>query len=146
MRNDEGMTSSDRELEAALAGLAPTRPGIDRDRLMFCAGRASLRRRNHLWQGVSSAQATLLLASVLTRPVLTDGGSAPEASGLPVADVSPRSLAPVDQERIEAFRHYVRTRRAVLDRGIEAIPASSGRKSDGAAPPLTGEDLDELLS
>jgi hypothetical protein len=52
----------------------------------------------------------------------------------------------VDQQQIEAFRQYVRTRQAVLDRGVEAIPASSGRKSDGVAPPAVNDDLDDLLS
>ena len=146
MRNDEGMTPSERELEAALAGLAPARSGIDRDRVMFDVGRFSVRRSKRLWQGLSSVLVVLLLASVLARPTLSGAERGPEVVPRSIAAVSTRSLEPVDQQQIEAFRQYVRTRQAVLDRGVEAIPASSGRKSDGVAPPAVNDDLDDLLS
>ena len=146
MRNDEGMTPSERELEAALGGLKPAPSAIDRDRVLFHAGRASVRRSTRLWQGLSSALAILLLASVLRGPFSTDSRQRPEVVARPEARVLYRPAAAVDQGQIEAFRHYVRTRRAVLDRGVEAIPASSGPEGGDIAPPVTRENLDDLLS
>lgn len=146
MRNDEVMTPSERELEAALSGLRPVRSAIDRDRVMFCAGRASVRRSTRLWQGLSSALMVLLLASVLTRPFAGESERGSETVARPVVRASHRAIEPVDQGQIEAFRQYVRTRRAVLNRGVEAIEASSGRERGSIALPLTREDLDDLLS
>lgn len=146
MRNDEGMTPSERDLQAVLAGLTPARSAIDRDRVMFCAGRASVQRRTRLWQGLSSALVVLLLASVVAGPFVGDSEGGSETVARPVARASHRAIEPVDQEQIEAFRQYVRTRRAVLNRGVEAIEASSGLERDSIAPPLTREDLDDLLS
>jgi hypothetical protein len=140
------MTASERELEAALAGLAPARSAIDRDRVMFCAGRASVRRRTRLWQGLSSALVVLLLALALTRPFVDESKGGSETVARPVARTPYRAIEPVDQGQIEAFRQYVRTRRAVLNRGVEAIEASSGVEGDRIAPPLTRKDLDDLLS
>jgi hypothetical protein len=146
MRNDDGMTPTEREVEAALAGLRPARSEISRDRVMFCGGQASVRGRARLWQGLSSALLALLLVSVLTRPVVTEQDREPQAVPRPVARASHQPIESVDQGQIEAFRQYVRTRQAVLDRGVEVLPASSGDKRDGIAPPLTRDDLAELLS
>ena len=58
----------EREVEAALAGLGPVAPAIDRDRLMFEAGRreATKSTRNKLtgWRVMSGALAAGLLVSV----------------------------------------------------------------------------------
>jgi len=151
MRNDDGMTRLERELEAALGTLTPARTNVNRDQVMFCAGRASLRRRNRLWQGVSSTLAILLLVSVVSRsrPAQLDRpGKAiaqQKPSVLPV-NVSSLPIEPVDRQAAEAFRQYMRTRRAVLDRGVEALPASSAIGRTPVAPPLTREDLKDLLS
>lgn len=146
MRNDDGMTSAERELGAALAGLAPAQSRIDRDGVMFCAGQASVRRRSRLWQGLSSGLLILLLASILTRPVRTEVERHPEVVAEPILATSSLAIEPIDRKQLEAFRQYVRTRQAVLDRGVEAIPTSSGLKRDSVAPPLTRENLEELLS
>jgi len=58
----------EREVEAALAGLTPAAPAIDRDRLMFEAGRRegmkSAQRKVMSWRGVSGALAAGLLVSI----------------------------------------------------------------------------------
>ena len=146
MRNDDGMTPLERELEAALGGLAPARSGISRDQVMFCAGRASIRRRNRLWQGLSSTLAILLLVSVVSRPRPAATEHRADTVIYNTPSLSPSLAATVDENRAEAFRQYVRTRRAVLDRGVEALPASSGLRNGSIDPPLTRDDLDELLS
>ena len=60
MSNDHGLTPLEQELEAALGGLAPSKAGLRRDQVMFVAGQASIRRRNRIWQGVSSGLVILL--------------------------------------------------------------------------------------
>jgi hypothetical protein len=150
MQNTDGLMPMDRELEAALGGLYVTPATISRDRVMFDAGRASVRHRSHLWQGSSCVLALLLLISIISRPTPTapqhrlETVAQQQASVHPVAR-SAISIEPVDFERMRAFRQYIRTRRAMLDRGIEAIPASHETRG-GSAPPLTREDIDELLS
>ena len=146
MRNDDGMTPQERELEAALGGLAPARSGINRDQVMFCAGRASARRRNRLWQGLSSTLAILLLISLVSRSQPGPLEPPREMIVHHTLERPSRPAARVDEDRLEAFRQYVRTRRAVLDRGVDAIPASSELGDRDYDPPLTREHLDELLS
>jgi len=146
MQNDNGMTPLERELEAALGGLAPAQTNISRDQVMFCAGRASARRRNRLWQGLSSTLAVLLLVSIVSRPKPASQEPRSEIVVHSMPSPPSRPAATVDEDRAEAFRHYVRIRRAVLDRGVEAIPTLSGLRDNSIDPPLTREDLDDLLS
>ena len=146
MRNDNGMTPLERELEATLGGLTPARSNVNRDQVMFCAGRASIRRRNHLWQGLSSTLAVLLLVSIVSRPQPAAREPRPDTIVRSMPSPPSRPAATVDENRLEAFRQYVRTRRAVLDRGVDAIPTSSGLRDRSFDPPMTRENLDELLS
>ena len=113
---------------------------------MFSAGRASVRRRNRFWQGLSSTLAVLLLVSVVSRPRPASLALRPETIVHNTPSPSSRPAATVDEDRLEAFRQYVRTRRAVLDRGIEALPTLSGYRDNSIDPPLTREDLKDLLS
>src|SRR5207249_654076 len=65
--HDEGLA----ELEAALAGLAPRPPDLDRDRLLFRAGQESAGRRGRLWPwatGLLAAVAAGLGALLILRP------------------------------------------------------------------------------
>ncbi len=144
---DDRLTPIERELEAVLSGLHIRPAGVSRDAVMFDAGRASARRRNRLWQGASSVLALLLLVSVLSRS--DDGISQPPPEAVAQQPPVPASRAvaidPVDAERARVFREYIRTRRAVIDRGVEAIEAPSEPR-ERFAPPLTRESLDELLS
>jgi hypothetical protein len=147
MQDDDRLTSMEKELEAALGGLKPSGAGISRDRVMFAAGQASVRRRGHVWQGVSAALVVLLLVSLAWRP----GPTGPQPSLETVAHKPPAisttltSREAIDQRGVEAFRRYVRTRRAVLTHGIEVLPVAPA-SHDGHDAPLTDDDLDDLLS
>ncbi len=62
-------------LETALAGLKPAAPGLDRDRLMYQAGRASARGGRWLWPGTTAAlaAAVVVLGGLLAaRPALRE--------------------------------------------------------------------------
>ena len=61
------LTPAERELEEALRALSPTASTIDRDRLLFDAGAASVRDRSWRWGFVAAALALGLTLSVLWR-------------------------------------------------------------------------------
>lgn len=145
MQNTDGLTPMDRELEAALGGLRVAPATISRDRVLFDAGRASARRRSRLWQGSSCVLALLLLVSVVSRPTPTAETVAQQQVDISPAALSAASTQAIDAEQVRAFRRYLRMRQAVLERGVDALPASS-EIPGGIDPPLTRENLDELLS
>lgn len=145
MQNEESLTPAERELEAALQGLLPAGPAIDRDRLMFLAGQRSARRRQHAWQGVAAVFAVALAASMAVRPapkpsdrfVALTGGSA----GSGPSDVSPTAerspAARVQDDEAE----YVRLRDKVLVRGVEAMPTETIWSAAMTAPSPGSERL-----
>lgn len=147
MPNDDRLTPMEKELEAALGALKPTGTAIGRDRVMFAAGQASARRHNRLWQGVSGILVILLLASITWRPGPADPGQRTETVVYESPATTPAftPLDSVDRREVEAFRRYIRTRQAVLSRGIEAIPVSPA-SGDGFDGTLTRADLDDLFS
>ncbi len=146
MPNENGLNPLEQELEAALGTLAPAQAGLSRDQIMFAAGQASMRRRNRAWQGVSSALVVLLLVSVSLRPDPTVIEVGPEVARIDAPRVAPPSVTSGDDDRGQAFRQYVRTRRAVLERGFDVLPASKPTRTPVGGPPLTREDLSDLLS
>jgi hypothetical protein len=130
MQDETRLTPSEREIEAALGGLRPARAPMNRDRVMFDAGRTSARRQNRIWQGVSGCLGIVLLVSVMNRPMTTavETGTNTVASNvqesLPLSTASQRHDWS-DHGRPDAVTDYVRMRRAVLEQGIEALPAPS---------------------
>lgn len=130
MQDDTGLTPSEKEIEAALGGLRPARAPMNRDRVMFDAGRTSARRQNRIWQGISGFLGIVLLVSVLYRPsatvveTATNVVASDAGSSLPV-DGADRLHDSFHRERPDPVADYVRMRRAVLRRGIEALPAAS---------------------
>ena len=146
MQNENGLTPLERELEAALGGLTPTGAGLSRDRIMFAAGQAAIQRKNRLWQGISSGLAVLLMVSILSRPEPTPIKLHPEIVATAAVGASSAALTMAEEDRGEAFGQYVRTRRAVLERGLDVLPASKPTRKPMGEPPLTRENLSELLS
>jgi hypothetical protein len=66
MSDEQPLNAPERELEAALGSLHPAPNAIDRDRMIFDAGRrsATLPRRPIAWQALSGALAAALLLSI----------------------------------------------------------------------------------
>jgi hypothetical protein len=140
-------------VEAALASLVPKASGVDRDRLMFLAGQAAARPRRGAWLWPCATAASLLLAAALGITIVVHGGprtlerivyvpvqpqAASEWSATVAFDRSPEPMR----------ADYLRLRRTVLDRGVEAIsesPAAAPR--DGRPSPKTGNRqlLEQLL-
>jgi hypothetical protein len=133
MPQHQYLKPAEEELAAALGALAPAEPNINRDRMLFLAGRAAERKSAGLWRGVSAGLAACLVAALSVqawwsadrwtpttiepvRPVATVKITAP-----PPQLIS--SPAPALTARLEGS--YVQLRNAVLTRGMEALPPLS---------------------
>jgi hypothetical protein len=142
---NDGLTPAERELEAALGALRPAAPALDRDRLIFAAGRAvgrtESRRPLRCWQ---AAAAALALAAGLSLLVRTGPGTRPDAPQVPlVIRQSPTPLAPPQPAPLTAPTvvsagptasfwlmrpapgTYFDLRDKVLRRGLDALPRST---------------------
>lgn len=67
MYNEDNLTPAEQELESVLGQLKPIANTLNRDALMFNAGRATAGKKLP-WQMLSGALIVLLLCSVLVRP------------------------------------------------------------------------------
>jgi hypothetical protein len=124
--------------EALLKGLVPAPISIDRDRLMFRAGRASLPRRGWAWPCATAGLAvvSVALGAVLwlrpePRPVertvyVKTAAPAPHAPYSPTVTPAP---APKHEPIAEAAEppvdvaNYLHVRGQVLRWGVDALPA-----------------------
>ncbi len=144
MQERANLTPAERELEAALAALSPAAPAIDRDALMFRAGRASGRRRNHAWQAATAVLALAFGVSLVTRfsppsaghpavPLAVAPAAAPEAPNPSSATATLWPLLPP----VQSPAAYSRLRATVLAHGADALslpPGSAGRSDDEPPP------------
>ena len=145
MSNEEGLTPAQRELESALAAVRPARGGLNRDRVLFRAGQASARRQGLRTTGAMAVLSALLGASailfalrgaetkVVERVVYREAPEAPRVAVRPVETVAP-SPAPAS---FASQSEYLRLRQAVLEKGLDALPA--------APASATRDSLDDLL-
>jgi|SRR6516162_4610825 len=141
-------------IEAALSSLAPAPAAIDRDRLLFQAGRASALRRRWLWCGLGAASTAG--AAVVAWALLMLNHPEPSVRvvyvpmtmSLPGPSKEPSStdsMASAASLAAEAARWepsgtgYLSLERQVLRAGIDALP-SSPPLAEGA-PPLTQHEL-----
>jgi len=132
------MTPAERELEAAMMMIRPARPAIDRDRLMFQAGRASERRSMMPWQVSTVLLALAMTASLVFRP-------APRTSER-VVYAPPDAVAPMTGEPLAVASRvdtaggvpdrnsYLMVRRGVLKIGPDALPAPSAGAASEEEP------------
>ena len=132
-------------LEASLGKLAPCPAALDRDRLLFEAGRASAR-PGRLWQGAAAAAsltaAALALLLVLRpapvtvvepRVVYVHERPAPQPAPEDPA-TPPAEVATADDEAPVPQTEYLRRRQEVLRWGVDMLP-----------PPVPGTALSSPL-
>jgi hypothetical protein len=132
--SDETHDPDLKALEAALGALRPTPDAIERDRLMFQAGRASVPRPGRFWQATAGTFGTLsvlLGGLLLLRPapaerivyVPSQAETPAVLAGLPVADPPPPN-------------GYLRLRQFVHREGVEALStaAAEGPGRSSATP------------
>ncbi len=146
MQNHEGLTPAEQELETSLSGLKPNVGVMDRDHFMFEAGRASARRGHRLWQGLALSLVAMLLISILIRPepVIVEVPTTLVANNVETSTIP--QLKQTSEERLEAFREYVQTRQAVLERGVEALTTPPVHRDSVKEAPMTRQSLEEFLS
>jgi hypothetical protein len=124
MYNEENLNPAEQELESVLGQLKPIANTLNRDALMFNAGRATVGKKLP-WQMLSGALIVLLLCSVLVRPDLNGTrslSSGPEpgefqmmqTSYQPVQAESPGSLA------------YPMLRQNIVRYGLDALRFQQG--------------------
>jgi hypothetical protein len=123
MQEDIGLTPTDRELEASLASLRPSSLLKGRDQMMFAAGYARARRQGHLWRGVAACLVVSLAASIVWR----SGALKTEASPDWVVVASRPHVPAAESVRqipgIGCEAEALRLRQAILERGMDALPA-----------------------
>lgn len=141
--------------EAALAALAPTPAALDRDRLMFQAGRAA---RPGPWWGwpaatgiLAAVAATLAVVMVTRPPVVTETVVVRVPVEPAPAPIAPTTPEPPADSPIVAFQPaeaatesltppgYLRLQKQILHWGLDALPR--GPLATQVEPPLTLEKL-----
>ncbi len=83
------LSSADREVEAALASLAPSPVSFDFDSLAFRAGASSMQRRAQLWRAVAAVLAVALGASIVLPQRRAVPEPVPAALPTPIAKQKP---------------------------------------------------------
>src|SRR5262249_25175621 len=121
-------------LEAALAALRPAPDALERDTLMYQAGRASVRRPGWLWPGATAMLAVALAGVLAWRPTKVEERvvivpTTAERSDHPGYDTVSLPEPPRDG--------YLRLRQRVLRDGVEALTAPNGppQQTNPAGPP-----------
>ncbi len=132
-------------VEAALASLTPSAGCLDRDRLLFLAGRAS--RERGRWRWPSAAAAASLLAACLGaalafRPAVRVVVVTVEKQAPPDVVPSPVVAAPPDEPDAWPATGYHRVLHQVLRSGLDGLPAPPA--ADRPTPPTRKQLLDTL--
>ena len=137
--------------EAALVGLKPAAGAIDRDRLMYLAGWASVERSTRIARfGWPLASASLLLLSVTLGgrlyvvsgrlDVVAQNGRAPAVEDRQVAGGGlTRESVALSTPKVQTARgglDYIQLRSAVLSGGIDALPGQAMQPPTGTVPTL----------
>lgn len=135
--SDQAYDAELRRLEAALTALIPRVDGIDRDRLMFHAGQASVPRRPWLWPCATAvlAAVSVVLGGVLLlqpgpqiveRVVYVPG---PEPTPLsaaraeaPTAAVDPGAAVSAELEGWPTDNGYFKLQQHILRWGLDGLP------------------------
>jgi hypothetical protein len=129
-RNDDiGLTPAERELEAALAGLAPARADrVDPLAAAFTAGRTASRREARAWRSAAAVMLVIGAGGWLTAAAMRSGAhppTRPDGSMLLVKSEHP--AAPQQHaKRPEPApaQSWLMLRGAALDSGLERLPPS----------------------
>ena len=143
------------ELESALAGLVPAAPRLDRDALMYAAGRAS-RPRRLLWPLLACGFALVAIVTeirletrtpeVIERIVVVHE-STPASSPTETGSDGQSGAEPIDREQLHGpyGSPYLELRRQILLHGDLPMPTSPGNiPADAGPPPMIDPEFDLL--
>ena len=124
MYNEENLNPAEQELESALRQLKPIANTLNRDVLMFNAGRATAGKKRP-WQMFSGVLVVLLLCSVWLRPDLNGTQSlsfVPEPGEFQMAQAS---YQPVPAESPDSLVYPV-LRQNIVKYGLDALRFQEG--------------------
>ncbi|MHC4166648.1 MAG: hypothetical protein ACYSWQ_06810 [Planctomycetota bacterium] len=141
MQNQEDLSPAEQALESALGQLTPAANRMNRDELMFNAGRAAAGRKG-LWQMLSGVLTVLLLGSVLIRP----GLNGPRESSSPLKPAQFEVAHAVDhpvQVKSRGSLEFVTLRRKVVEQGLDGLPLR--RRAGGSEPRRSRRQLLESM-
>ena len=151
--SDETLDPELSAMEAGLQALTPRTPGINRDRLLFLAGRASAKRRTAglvAWAGGSTLVAAGLVVALLFRPPrvvevqIVRWLPAPAETLNLTADSTHSAVsaavlsAPHFDTRTQPYGQ-VQLRRLAFDYGFDALPQGSNVNPDSQYPVTVDE-------
>lgn len=143
MQHEESLSPAEQTLESALGELKPAANTLNRDELMFNAGRAAAGRKGP-WQMLSGVLTVLLLSSVLIRPDLNASRQlSPPAN--PARFEVARTLDRPVQVDSGGSLEYVTLRQKIVERGLDALPLRQG-VSGGAPRKSRRQLLESMLS
>ncbi len=132
MKNENSLTPEERDLEAVLARLQPAKTSIDRDRLMFLAGRRSVRRYGWIWSSIAALLAVALTVSLATRPAAKP--AEPFSYASQDAPTATETVTPSGPSMGQSKFSYIQIRNVILNQGIDALPMPE-------LPPVSGNPL-----
>ena len=150
MQNEKDLTPALVEIQDALGQLQPASPGIDRDRLIFYAGRNSSRRSSRSWQALSVLLILMLSVSIFyrTEPEIIDNIEyvyhEPYTSSGEAFKTSNYSTYKWERDRSAA--NYIILRNRVITQGPEALNSPPLNSTISEPPPTREQLLQELLS
>jgi hypothetical protein len=146
MREEERLTSAEREFEEALAGLQPAGVSVSRDAVMYKAGYAAGARRARAWQGATLLGVAAMAVLLVSHMPLSMRQGADQIVGATVVPSQPVTVPSYDavsvasDDRREPSEHnYIALRNEVLRYGLAALPESSAGTRQEA--PLTIKSL-----
>jgi hypothetical protein len=126
--DDIGLTPAERELQAALAGLAPARADrVDPLAAAFAAGRTASRREARTWRSAAAVMLVIGAGGWLTAAATRSAAHTPtRPDGSMLVVKSEHPAAPQHPQRPEPApaQSWLMLRGAALDTGLERLPAS----------------------
>jgi hypothetical protein len=141
------------ELERALAGLLPSAAGLDRDRLMFQAGRTARGPGRWRWPAATGAMTAvaaglglMLLLRADPEPVIVVHNAPVIQSAVPAANQSAPADAPAPPraaDNVQAAQSVWRLQETALRHGPDALPEPG---PSGAPAPATAAAAEVLTA
>ena len=143
MHKEEGLTPAERELESVLGRLKPAANTLNRDELMFNAGRAAAGRARP-WQMLSGVLMVLLLCSMLIRSDIYGPRESSRPKDPGQFRIAQTTYRPVQTESPGPLV-YPALRRNIVRHGLDAWPLKQGTSS-GAQNKNRKQWLESMLS
>jgi len=148
MRNSDGLTPGERELETVLGHLRPAPPVVDRDLMLFRAGQASMRTSLRWWRSLSLGLAVAFGASVTfhAQSRIVERRDYVDTGGVPVIvqqadERGDKQTVPTPLAGREGG--YLRLQRRLLTEGVDWLDTVA---APGGGKTLTPRDITNLLN